>query len=390
MKNASYDKHTSIMHLDDDCLAIIFQFICHSSDRESFGLTCHRWLNIQNRFRRSLQFQCSFSLQNLSSLSQTKLLVNSYHLNRLLFRFQNLEHLSLSGCTELPDSGLAQLQFYGSELHSLHLDCCFGITDNGLSLVAISCSSLVIISLYRCNITDMGLETLANGCSALKLINLSYCPFVSDVGLRALSQGCPQLQALKMSCCREITGAGLRGCSPTLTFVDAESCKLKPEGIMGIVSGGGLEYLNVSGAGWWIHGGEFSPIGKGFASRLKILNIRMCRTVGDESIVIIASGCPLLQEWNLAVCHEVRMPGWESIGLNCNKLEKLHVNRCRNLCDRGLQALSNGCKRLLVLYMSQCSRLSPNAVELFKLRRGDVEIKEEEVMYIGPDWRLIG
>ncbi|XP_065876209.1 F-box/LRR-repeat protein 12 [Euphorbia lathyris] len=386
MENHSNEGVTSIMHLSDDCLYIIFQFLDCSSDRESFGLTCRRWLNIQNISRRSLQFQCSFSVYDIASLSWRSTVIGAYHLHRLLARFQQLNHLSLSGCTDLPDSALTPLQFYGSQLHSLYLDCCFELTDNGLSLVATSCPFLTVISLYRCHITDAGLQTLAMNSPALKRINLSYCPLVSDCGLRAISQACYQLQAVKIFCCREISGTGFSGCSPSLSYIDAESCNLQPKGIAGIVSGGGLEYLSMSGISLSIPRDGLAEIGCGLAMRLKILNMRMCRSIGDESIMTIAKGCPLLEEWNLALCHEVRISGWESIGMKCNKLEKLHVNRCRNLCDRGLMALREGCKRLSVLYMSTGSRLSPAAILSFKLCRGNVEIKEEEIMFIGPDW----
>lgn len=388
MKDQSSNDLTSIMHLPDDCLSFIFQRLNSASDRESFGLTCHRWLHIQNINQRSLQFQCSLSQLNLSSFSGNILTVNTMHLSRLLTRFQHLHLLSLSGCTELVDAAFNQLQYYGSKIQALYLDCCFGITDNGISIVGTGCPALTVISLYRCNITDVGLENLANSCSALKNVNLSYCPLVSDNGIRALSLRCRQLQAVKISCCRNISGSGFAGCSPTLTYIDAESCRLEPEGISGIVSGGGLEFLNVSGVIWRIHGNDLAAIGMGFATRLKILNLRLCRTVTDASIDRIAKGCPLLQEWSLALCHEVRTSGWESIGLNCHNLKKLHVNRCRNLCDRGLQALRNGCRRLSVLYMSNCCRVTPTAVELFKLYRGDVQIKQVEVMFIGPDWTI--
>jgi len=217
-------------------------------------------------------------------------------------------------------------------------------------------------------------------------VNLSYCLHISDHGLKVLSLRCSQLRAVKISSCKGVTGIGFNGCSPTLAYIDAESCLLGPEGIMGIVSGGGLEFLNVSGMSSTLFGGGLAAIGTGFAMRLKTLNLRMCRNVGDESIVAIAKGCPLLQEWNLSLCHEVRFPGWESIGLNCNNLEKLHVNRCRNLCDRGFQALRDGCKQLLILYVNKNSWVSSTALELFKMCRVNVEIKNEEAMCIGPDW----
>ncbi|KAJ4967717.1 hypothetical protein NE237_014418 [Protea cynaroides] len=386
MEEPCYDARKSIMDLPEDCLLAIFRQLKSDTDRNSFGLTCHRWLQIQNLGRQFLQFHCSLTIHNPSPLPHIAPNINSFHLNRLLFRFQQLSSLSLSGCTELPDSGLTPLQNFGSKLQSLYLDCCFGITDNGLSIVAAGCPSLTSISLYRCSITDVGLEILVKSCKTLKDVNLSYCSLISDLGIRALSRECQQIQAVKISFCRNISGIGFKGCSQALTYLEADSCKLDPAGILGVVSGGGLEYLNVSGPSCCIRGDGLAAIGAGFAMRLRILNLRMCRNVSDGSVVAIAKGCPALLEWNLALCHEVKFPGWEAIGLNCHNLEILHVNRCRNLCDHGFQALRDGCNRLSVLYMHRSCRVTVTAIELFKCIRGNVEIKEEELMYIGPKW----
>lgn len=386
MGDLSRNDATSITHLPDDCLTIIFHALDSRIDRESFGLTCHRWLHVQDFNRRSLQFECSFTVLSLA-LHRKSFDVHTFHLHRLLRRFQHLESLSLCGCGELNDSGLTRLLSYGSNLRKLNLDCCFQITDYGLSLVASGCPSLKTVSLYRClNVTDKGLETLASACLSMKSVNLSYCPEISDKGLKALTQCCHQLQAINISNCEGISGVGFEGCSKTLAYVVAESCKLKPEGVMGIVSGGGIEYLDVSCLSWSVLGDPLPGIG--FASRLKILNFRMCRTVSDSSIVAIAKGCPLLEEWNLALCHEVRISGWQAIGIHCHNLKRLHVNRCRNLGDSGLQALRDGCKSLSILYLNGCSRLTPIALELFKSQRPDVCIKEIEVMVMKPCWKF--
>ncbi|KAJ0234081.1 F-box/LRR-repeat protein 12 [Hirschfeldia incana] len=393
MENVSEsdDVKTSITHLPDDCLSFIYQRLDNLDDHDSFGLTCHRFLNIQNTNRRSLQFQCSLSLLNNppSPFSQTNPHVNSDHLHSLLTRFQWLEHLSLSGCTLLNDSSLTSLRFPGARLLSLHLDCCYGVSDDGISTVASFCPNLREVSLYRCSISDIGLETLARAASLrLRCVNLSHCPLVSDHGVRALTQACLQIESVKISNCKSITGVGFSGSSPTLGYVDAERCQVEPKGIAGIVSGGGIEFLNVSGAVCYIGKDDLVPIGSGIASKLRVLNMRMCRTVGDESVIAIAKGCPLLQEWNLALCHEVKVAGWEAVGKWCRKLEKLHVNRCRNLCDQGLLGIRSGCKSLRILYMFGNARLTPTAVEMFRLHRGDVALRREEVMVIGPDWRL--
>ncbi|KAL5098973.1 hypothetical protein RYX36_003300 [Vicia faba] len=292
-------------------------------------------------------------------------------------RFQHLESLSLCGCTELNDSGLTRLLSYGSNLQKLNLDCCLKVTDYGLSLVASGCPSLTSISLYRCiNISDDGLETLATACLSLKCINLSYCSQISDKGLKALTQRCCQLQAVNISHCESIRGVGFKGCSKSLTHVEAWSCKLNPEGVTGIISGGGIEYLDVSCLSWYPLGDTL--LGIRLSSNLKVLNFRMCRSVSDTSIVAIAMGCTLLEEWNLALCHEVRISGWQAVGLYCQNLKRLHVNRCRNLNDNGLQALRDGCRSLSVLYLNGCVHVTPFALELFKSHRANVCIKDEE------------
>ncbi|KAE8695317.1 F-box/LRR-repeat protein 12 [Hibiscus syriacus] len=198
---------TSIMLLPDDCLCSIFNFLWCTTDRESFGLTCHRWLNIQNLQRRSLQFPFRFSRVGPSSLSQSCTDISSFHFHRILTRFQHLEYLPLSGCTEITDAALNYLKPYGSRLQTLCLDSCLRISKYGISLVGVGCPSLTTISLYRLNIDDTGLKALANSCSALKRVNLSYCLHISDSGLSALCQGCRELQAIKIS--------RLQGCTQT-------------------------------------------------------------------------------------------------------------------------------------------------------------------------------
>lgn len=378
---------TTIMDLPDDCLTFVFQSLGNAADREALGLTCRRWLYIQNTNRRSLKFLSSFSLEKITSPRRFKPpTIGTFQLHRLLTRFSQLQSLSLSGCTELDDTSLMKVQGCVSNLRFLNLDCCSGISDNGLSSFANGCSLLKFISLYRCNVTDVGLERLAQSCPTLEDINLIYCSQISDHGIKMLFQNCSNLSALRISYCSQVNGSGFRGCSQNLAYLEADSCQLEPDGIAGIVSGGGLQYLNVSSLSWCVHGDGLGILGAGFGKRLRFLNMRLCRSVKDDSVSAIAKGCPNLQDWNLALCHEVRVSGWQSIALNCHKLETLHVNRCRNLCDQGLQALRNGCKKLSVLHMNGCPRVSSNAIEMFRLFRGEVAINGEEILTIGPAW----
>ncbi|XP_057484617.1 F-box/LRR-repeat protein 12-like [Actinidia eriantha] len=174
-----------------------------------------------------------------------------------------------------------------------------------------------------------------------------------------------------------VSVVSFEGCSQSLTHLEAESCKFEPEGVLGIVSGGGLEYLSVSCLSRCVHGDVLAAIGSGFSTRLRVLNFRLCRTIKDESILAIAKRCPLLEDWNLALRHKVKLLAWESISSNFCNLKRLHVNRCHNLCNLGLQAMRDGYRRLSILHINSCHRISSAAME-FKFQRTEAEIKEKK------------
>ncbi|WOL01294.1 F-box/LRR-repeat protein 12 isoform X1 [Canna indica] len=360
--------------LPDDCLQIIFQNLQTRGERNAFGLTCRQWLQIQNLARRSLALQLSYDPKVYRNYA--------IYLPRLLTRFPCLHSLSLAGCTELPDSALTELRHFGSNIRSLSLYCCFSISGHGFAHVSVGCPHLVSITLYRCCITDAGLRTLAEHCRVLENVDLSHCIQISDQGINALLGGCTKLRRLIISYCMDIRGTGFAGCSPTLTYLAADSCILSPEGLFLVVRGGGLEYLNVSSLRAYIDPDVLSVIGAGSASKLRFLNLRMCRFLSDHSVACIAQGCPLLEEWNLAVCHDVHNEGWFKIGSTCRNLRILHVNRCRNLNNLGLQALVD-CVRLTVLYMHGCQQVTYMGLEAFRMLRQDVEIRTEECVSIG-------
>jgi F-box/leucine-rich repeat protein 2/20 len=115
---------TTIMNLPNDCLLSIFQRFDCRCDRESFSLTCNRWLYIQNSSVQSLQFKPSLRQLNLSSSSHSQPTLNiesfeSFRLYKLLTRFRHLQSLSLSGCKGIRALCLTRLEHCGSNLQSL-------------------------------------------------------------------------------------------------------------------------------------------------------------------------------------------------------------------------------------------------------------------------------
>ncbi|PWA65271.1 leucine-rich repeat domain, L domain-like protein [Artemisia annua] len=349
-------------------------------DRDSFGLACHNFLDIQSSSRK--QLTPSSKVHATDSLIQN-----------MLNRFRHLEMLSLIRCRGISDSGLAPLQMYGFKLQYLNLSFCSRVTDNGLSYVASGCPLLSIVGLYKCCfITDYGLQILTESCKSLKHVDLSLCCEITDNGIQCLNQNCRQLTKLGISGCDKILGKGFQGVSPTLACFEAKNCPFDSKGVSAVLSGGGLEYLNLSRDKYpWEC--DLAAIGLGFGAHIKTLDLKNCNFVEDATIMKIAQGCPLLQEWNLSGCDKITDHGWRSIGLYCQNLEILHANRCKNLGKRRLKVLVvEGFPRLSVIYMTRCplnlnnyyfNEEEKNAPSYRKYisrhPRNKVEIREEEL-----------
>ncbi|KAI3940813.1 hypothetical protein MKW98_030132 [Papaver atlanticum] len=372
----------SITNLPSDCLNLIFKCLetrgDHTKtrdDRNSFGLTCRQWLHIQNNNHESLWYDNNFGPGKYPKISPkcfTKVL------SKLLVRFQHLKYLSLKRCPGITDYITLKSQYFGSKVQHLELDCWHEysnielsivfswfprltnislkhtqITDKGLDALAKYCSSLETVDLTNCqSSTDKDLEALAKSCSSLKHVTLSGCRSITDSGLNVLLQNCRELVSLCIYSCSKITGIGFSECPKTLTYLGAQRCKLKPEGIKAIISGEGLEYLSLSALG----------------------------PINTDTVVTISKGCPYLKHLKLDGCEEVELEGWEAIGRNCKHLESLQVYQCEKLCDLGLQALCNGCSKLS-RFVVDCDNnsFSRSALDLYMRKKpGVIKLVYEE------------
>ncbi|KAI3927103.1 hypothetical protein MKX01_029871 [Papaver californicum] len=254
----------------------------------------------------------------------------------------SLEKVDLKDCKRITDTGLEVLAKSCASLKKVDLSYCQQITDKGLEVLAICCASLEKIGLENCHeITDKGLEVLAKCCASLEKVNLTDCQGITDSGISFIIQNCSEIHSLQISYCDNVTGIGFLGCPETLTTVDATHMyKLTTEGIKAIASGGGIEYLSLSG-----------------------------NAVNNEAVITISKCCPLLKSLNLVCCHNVKFRGWKAIGLYCRNLEGLYVTDCSNLYDSGFKALCYGCNKVSFLFVD---RLSDFALEHLKRERPDV------------------
>ncbi|MCL7027305.1 hypothetical protein MKW94_024992 [Papaver nudicaule] len=355
-----------IANLPGDCLNLIFKCLETKVDRNSFGLTCHDWLRIQSNNHDTLWYYNKYNeydpgfykgkYPKTSPENLAKITV------RLLFRFQHLKRLSLRGLPVITDFVHPKSPPFGSKVERLFLDRCSVYSDMQLSFIFSWFPRLTFITLDSTNITDKGLEALAKCCSSLETVHLPRCCSITDSGLGSLIRNCRELRILDIDYCNSITGTGFMGCARTLTHLYASVCKLTPEGINAVVSGGGLRYLYLR----MISRGD------------DVVEVEEECTINTEAVITISIGCPLLKELSLPNCEEVELEGWEAIGQNCKELEHLHVMGCQKLCDKGLLAISDGCNKLSELYVDKDKHsCSVFALELFELRN-------PRVMYLWP------
>ncbi|MCL7034792.1 hypothetical protein MKW94_029062 [Papaver nudicaule] len=326
-------------------LTLIFKCLKTRDDRNSFGLTCRKWLDIQNNSQESLWYGNTYGSDKYSIISPENFPIV---LCKLLVRFKNLKYLSLRGCPGMTGYVTSKSQVFGSKVQHLDLGCCFEKSDTEFSLIFSCFPSLTDISLKGSLISDKGLETLAKGCSSLETVNLSYCHSITDSGISSLIRNCSKLCSLSINYCRKITGIGFVECPKTLTRLAADGCKLNPEGIKAIVSGGGLEYLSLAAT------------------------YESAKVINTEAVVTISKGCPLLNGLILSGCKEVELEGWQAIGQNCKHLEVLSVWGSTKLCDLGLLALCNGCDKLSILLIDDKISCSSSALELFNRKKPNV------------------
>nr|XP_043638432.1 F-box/LRR-repeat protein 12-like [Erigeron canadensis] len=313
-----------ISMLPDDCLFLVFGKLKTKADRDSFGLTCHRFLDVQNSSRRCLR-------------TSDKCEISSSMIAKLLNRFTRLQYLGVStGCRDFSNLIITnKLPIHGSRLRSLDLSNCFDfshfdlvdrsyssiINDAVVASVASSCPSLSTIRLHYSCVTDEGINHLATKLGrSLKWVDILGCSQITDLGISHLTRNCHQLRALRITQCHKIAGASILGLPPTLVALHAGECAFDATLVSGVLvrrSGGGgcsLEYLDVSFP-WYRH--QAASLAFGFPATLKVLNLMLCSPVTDADVINISKGCPLLQEWNLSGCNLITLLGWKSIASRC-------------------------------------------------------------------------
>eukprot|EP00268_Persea_americana_P067304 TRINITY_DN9249_c0_g1_i1.p1 TRINITY_DN9249_c0_g1~~TRINITY_DN9249_c0_g1_i1.p1 ORF type:complete len:365 (-),score=53.04 TRINITY_DN9249_c0_g1_i1:69-1163(-) len=118
-----------------------------------------------------------------------------------------LTKLNISGCSSFSDAALAYLTSVCRNLKSLNLcGCVKTATDIALQAIAHNCSQLQSLNLGWCEgVSDKGVISLAFGCPDLRILDLCGCVLITDASVIALSNRCHHLRSLDLYYCKNIT-----------------------------------------------------------------------------------------------------------------------------------------------------------------------------------------
>lgn len=188
----------------------------------------------------------------------------------------NLEELVLQDCQKLNDDVLRYVPLGLSQLKSINLSFCVGITEFGLKNLA-NHPSLESINLCHCNnVGDVGLRYLSEAnLSRLVSLDVSFCDKVNDQALSYIAQGLKELQALSLN-----------------------SCSITDHGLV--------------------------KIGQNLV-KLSMLNVGQCNQITDKSLAVVIENCVNLQSIDLYGCKMITTASVEKLG-KLPKLSKINMD----------------------------------------------------------------
>ncbi|RWS15146.1 F-box/LRR-repeat protein 14-like protein [Dinothrombium tinctorium] len=122
-----------------------------------------------------------------------------------LSTISQLNELNLRSCVNITDAGIKYLSDAGLKLRSLDISFCDKIGDQSLSYISQGLCYLHSLSLNSCSITDDGLMKIAQTLNDLSMLNIGQCNRITDKGLNAIAESCRSLRTIDIYGCTRIT-----------------------------------------------------------------------------------------------------------------------------------------------------------------------------------------
>eukprot|EP01006_Ploeotia_vitrea_P003662 TRINITY_DN113016_c0_g1_i1.p1 TRINITY_DN113016_c0_g1~~TRINITY_DN113016_c0_g1_i1.p1 ORF type:complete len:457 (-),score=3.57 TRINITY_DN113016_c0_g1_i1:74-1423(-) len=278
----------------------------------------------------------------------------------------SLQKINLAFCGRDRDLGDEELIILGEKcpnLHSINVEGCTGVTDEGLA--ALGELKLQSLNVSHCRgVSDRGMCCLTNIASLTEL-NIDGCSQIESATIQHLVQHSPKMKKILLD------GADLEDppleaalalWSDTLTYLSVSFCDCLTDSILPFASAcTQLEYLQLRKC-------KFTPVPLHtfFSSptvRLPLTSLLIgeCHQLDDFGCIALASQCPALTELDISWAWEVRDAGMHAILRGCRQLKELTCTGMKSLSDLAFSTVTVP-PTLTILRLTQCNSITTDCI----------------------------
>ncbi|XP_055789606.1 dynein regulatory complex subunit 6 isoform X2 [Salvelinus fontinalis] len=191
-----------------------------------------------------------------------------------------LRELNLSNCSRINDLAIMRVAQKCSKLNHLSVSYCDNLSNSGLEWLS-SCSSLLSLDISGCNIMDQGLIALG-GNPGLKKLVASECLWITDIGIEKFCRQARGLEYMDVSHCVALSDQAIKA----LSFYCRTIVTLRMPGCPKMTDLA-VQYLTV---------------GRHF---LRELDVSGCVLLTDRTPRFLQTGCPQLNTINMVYCRGI-------------------------------------------------------------------------------------
>ncbi|PON33648.1 F-box domain containing protein [Parasponia andersonii] len=253
---------------------------------------------------------------------------------------------------DLTNNGLQQINQYGRLKHlSLIRSQEFLLTyfrrvnDLGLLLMADKCSNMESICLGGfCRVTDTGFKTIFHACSKLYKLKVSHGTQLTDLIFHDISATSLSLLHVSLRWCSLLTNQAVANlaCNKHLKVLDLRCCRnLGDESLRAIRTLTKLKALLLDGS-------DISDVGLSFLrptviQSLVSLSVRGCKKLTDKCISALFEGCSIteLQELDLSNLPSLSDNGVLLLAKSRIPVFELRMRQCPLIGDTSIMALAS-------------------------------------------------
>ncbi|KAK4153064.1 hypothetical protein C8A00DRAFT_34246 [Chaetomidium leptoderma] len=359
-----------VHRLPNEILIATFAKLTSSSDLLHIMLTCKRWARnaVDILWHRP---SCS-TWEKHESICQTLSLENPSFAYRNFVRRLNLaalaenindgsvmplagctrvERLTLTGCSNLTDTGLIALVSNNSHLYSLDV-----------SLPSSSADAVL-----RDHITEASIDAITENCPRLQGLNISGCHRISNQSLVRLAHRCRYIKRLKLNDCVQLRDEAVLAFAeqcPNILEIDLQQCRLignEPVTAL-FAKGHALRELRLASCELVDDSAFLSLPPHRTYEHLRILDLSSSPGITDRAIEKIIDVAPRLRNLVLQKCRNLTDAAVYAISRLGKNLHFLHLGHCGHITDDGVKRLVSMCNRIRYIDLGCCTHLTDDSV----------------------------